>query len=120
MEAFYAASNANDFDKLPQFTTEGWTHIAPNGIVRKGRADVLQALRQTHSTFLKGVTDTPEEITVRLVTPDAAVVTVRSRSSTFTTPNGVVHENEAGIRTFVVVKRDARWLITQDQNTVQN
>ena len=78
MEAFYAAYNADDFDKLPQFATEDWTHIAPNGIVRKGRADVLQALRQTHSTFLKGVTNTPEEITVRLVTPDAAVVTVRT------------------------------------------
>lgn len=120
VQAFYGAYNAHEFEKLEQFTTEDWTHIAPNGIVRQGRADVLQALKQTHSTFLKGVTDTPEEIAVRLATPDVAVVTVRSRTSTFTTPDGVKHENEGRIRTFVVVKRASRWLIMQDQNTTRN
>lgn len=118
VQAFYDAYNAYEFDKLTQFTTEDWTHIAPNGIVRQGRPEVLQALKQAHSTFLKGVTDTPEDIAVRLATPSVAIVTVRSRSSTFTTPDGVTHENEGRIRTFVVVKRDSRWLIIQDQNTV--
>ena len=120
VQAFYDAYNAHEFDKLTQFTTEDWTHIAPNGIVRRGRAEALQAMKQTHATFLKGVTDTPEDIAVRLATADVAVVTVRSRTSTFTTPDGVKHENESRIRTFVVVKRDARWLIMQDQNTAQN
>lgn len=120
VQAFYDAYNAHEFDKLTQFTTEDWTHIAPNGIVRKGRPEVLQALTQTHATFLKGVTDTPEEVDVRLATPSVAVVTVRSRSSTFTTPDGVTHENESRIRTFVVVSRNGRWLIMQDQNTVAN
>jgi hypothetical protein len=49
-----------------------------------------------------------------------AIATVYSRTSTFTTPNGVVHENEPRVRTFVVVKREGRWLIMQDQNTVRN
>ena len=120
VQAFYDAYNAHEFEKLEQFTTEDWTHIAPNGIVRQGRADVLQALKQTHSTFLKGATDTPEEIAVRLATPDVAIVTVRSRTSTFTTPDGVKHENEGRVRTFVVVKRASRWLIMQDQNTNRN
>jgi uncharacterized protein (TIGR02246 family) len=93
---------------------------APNGIVRQGRPEVLQALKQAHATFLKGVTDTPEDIAVRLATPSVAIATVRSRSSTFTTPDGVTHQNESRIRTFVLVKRDSRWLIIQDQNTVAN
>ncbi len=37
--------------------------------------------------------------------------------STYTMPDGVKHENEAYIRTFVVTKRSNRWLIVQDQNT---
>ncbi|HET9192245.1 MAG TPA: SgcJ/EcaC family oxidoreductase [Vicinamibacterales bacterium] len=120
VQAFYDAYNAHEFDKLAEFTTEDWTHIAPGGIVRRGRPDVLAALKQVHSTFLKGVTDTPEEIAVRFATADVAVVTVRSRTTTFTTPDGVTHENEGRVRTFVIVKRDNRWLIMQDQNTVRN
>lgn len=120
VQAFYVAYNAHDFDNLARFTTEDWTHIAPNGIVRHGRAEALESVRQAHATFLKGVTDTPEEVDVRLATPDVAIVTVRSRSSTFTTPNGIRNVNQARIRTFVVVKRDARWLIMQDQNTAQS
>jgi hypothetical protein len=29
VQAFYDAYNAHEFDKLTQFTTEDWTHIAP-------------------------------------------------------------------------------------------
>jgi uncharacterized protein (TIGR02246 family) len=71
-----------------------------------------------HSTFLKGVSDTVEDMSVRFAAPDVAVVTVTSRMSTFTTPDRVRHENERHIRTFVVVKRSDRWLIMLDQNTV--
>jgi hypothetical protein len=49
--------------------------------------------------------------------PEVAVVTVTSRMSPYTFPNGVKHENEHHIRTFVVVKRSSRWLIMHDQNT---
>jgi hypothetical protein len=38
---------------------------------------------------------------------------------TFTTPDGKKHENDRQIRTFVVVKRGAKWLIMQDQNTIR-
>ena len=120
VQAFYEAYNAHEFDQLTKFTTEDWTHIAPNGIVRRGRSEAVQSMKQAHATFLKDVADTPEDIAVRLATDDVAIVTVRSRTSTFTTPNGVTHENEIRIRTFVVVKRDGRWLIMQDQNTARS
>ena len=32
-------------------------------------------------------------------------------------PDGVKHENEVHIRTFVVAKRSKGWVIVQDQNT---
>jgi uncharacterized protein (TIGR02246 family) len=117
---FYLAFNAHDFASIVKYTTEDWVHIAPVGLVRRGRTAVLQALDQAHSSFLKGVTDTPETMEVRFATPDVAVVTVPSRMSTFTSPDGVTHENEGRIRTFVVVKRLDRWLIMQDHNTVRS
>jgi uncharacterized protein (TIGR02246 family) len=118
VESFYASFNAHDFARAAEFTTEDWEHISPFGVWFRGREAVLKDLREVHGTFLKGVTDTPENVSVRLVTPDAAAVTVISRVGTFTTPDGTRHENERWIRTFVVVRRAGRWLIMQDQNTV--
>jgi uncharacterized protein (TIGR02246 family) len=83
-----------------------------------GREEVLKEVKEVHSTFLKGVSDTIEQMDVRLANADVAVATVTSRVSTFTTPDGVKHENEQQVRTFVVVKRGARWLIMQDHNTI--
>lgn len=61
-------------------------------------------VREVHTTFLKDVTDTIQDMEVRFATPRAAVVTVTSMMSKFVTPDGVKHENERHIRTFVVVK----------------
>jgi uncharacterized protein (TIGR02246 family) len=118
VQAFYAAFNSHRFDRAAEFTTEDWNHINPLGGRTRGRSAVLKELEEVHSTFLKGVTDTVEQMDVRFATADVAVATVTSRVGTFTTPDGVKHENEQQIRTFVVVKRGARWLITQDHNTI--
>lgn len=119
VQSFYDAFNSHDFGSAADYTTEDWTHINPIGGWTRGRAAVVKELVEVHSTFLKGVSDTVEEISIRFATPDVAVVTVPSRVSTYTTPDGVKHENERQIRTFVVVKRTGRWLIMQDQNTVR-
>ena len=50
---------------------------------------------------------------------DVAIVTVPSRLSSYVTPDKVRHDDEQQIRTFVVVRRDGRWRIMQDQNTVR-
>ena len=55
---------------------------------------------------------------VRFATPDVAVVTVPSRMSTFTSPDGVTLENEGRIRTFVVVKRLDRRLMEIQSLTI--
>ena len=117
VQSFYDAFNSHDFSSIPEFTTEDWTHINPLGGWTRGREAVLNELQQVHSTFLKGVTDTPEEIEVRFATMDAAIVTVPSKMSPHTTPDGVRRENQKQIRTFLLVKRDNRWFIMQDQNT---
>jgi uncharacterized protein (TIGR02246 family) len=118
VRAFYAAFNSHRFDRAAEFTTDDWNHVNPLGGRTRGRAAVLKELEEAHGTFLKGVSDTIEQMDVRFPTADVAVATVTSRVSTFTTPDGVKHENEQQIRTFVVVKREARWLIIQDHNTI--
>ncbi|HEX8457962.1 MAG TPA: SgcJ/EcaC family oxidoreductase [Pyrinomonadaceae bacterium] len=119
VQAFYDAFSSDDFGRAAEYTTEDWNHINPAGGWTRGREAVLKEVKEVHSSFLKGVSDTPEEMSVRFATPEVAVVTVPSRVSTYTTPDGAKHENERQIRTFVVVKRDRRWLIMQDHNTVR-
>lgn len=118
VQSFYDAFNSHGFGRAAEYTTEDWNHINPFGGRARGREAVLKELNEVHATFLKGVSDTIESMDVRFATPDVAVVTVTSRMSTFTTPDGVKRENERPIRTFVVVKRSGRWLIMQDQNTL--
>jgi uncharacterized protein (TIGR02246 family) len=119
VQRFYEAFNAHGWDRAAEFTTEDWVHINPSGGVTRGRAAVLAELREVHGSFLKGVTDTPDSIAVRLATPDVAVATVPGRMTPFTTPDGVRHVNELQVRTFVVVRRAGVWRIMQDQNTVR-
>lgn len=119
VQSFYDAFNSHDFGRAAEYTSDDWTHINPLGGWTRGRGAVLKELEEVHSTFLKGVTDTVEEMSVRFATSEVAVVTVPSRTSTYTTPDGVRHVNERQIRTFVVVKRGRRWLIMQDQNTIR-
>lgn len=117
VQSFHVAFNQHDFKSAEEYTTEDWNHINPLGGWTRGRDAVLKEIKEVHSTFLKGVSATVEDSSVRFASRDVAVVTVINRSSTFTTPDGVKHENERSIRTFVVVKRSGRWLIMQDQNT---
>jgi uncharacterized protein (TIGR02246 family) len=114
---FYAGFNSHGWTQVADYTTEDWNHVNPGGGWTRGREAVLKELKEVHSTFLKGVSDTIEEIVVRFASSDVAVATVTSRMSTFTMPDGVRHENEQHIRTFVVVRRNDHWLIMQDHNT---
>lgn len=117
VQSFYAGFNSHRWTHAADYTSEDWNHINPGGGWTRGRAAVLKELKDVHNTFLKGVSDTIEEMTVRFASADVAVVTVTSRMSTFTMPGGIRHENEQHLRTFVVVRRNDRWLIMQDQNT---
>jgi uncharacterized protein (TIGR02246 family) len=117
VKSFYADFNSHGWAHAADYTTEDWAHINPLGGWTRGRDAVLKELEEVHSTFLKGVSDTIEDMAVRFASADVAVVTVVSRMSTFTTPDGAKHENEQHIRTFVLVRRNERWRIIQDQNT---
>jgi uncharacterized protein (TIGR02246 family) len=118
IESFYSDFNRHDWKHAEDYTTEDWNHINPGGGWTRGRVSVLKELQEVHSTFLKGVSDVVEEMNVRFATSEVSIVTVTSRMSTFTTPDGVKHENKRFIRTFVVVNQQGQWRLIQDQNTI--
>jgi uncharacterized protein (TIGR02246 family) len=116
VKAFYVAFDEG-FVKPVDFATEDWYHINPFGGIDRGLEATLKTIRQVHTTFLRGVTDTPEDIAIRFASGDVAVATVTSTMSPFSGPDGVRLGPQKQVRTFVVVKRGERWLIMQDQNT---
>ena len=116
IEAFYKAFNEG-FTQPADFAAEDWNHINPFGGRTRSREETLKEVRKVHQSFLKGTTDTIESMDIRFAAPDVAVGTVVSVGSGFTSPDGVKHGPARGIRTFVVVRRDKRWQIMQDQNT---
>jgi uncharacterized protein (TIGR02246 family) len=116
IQAFHNAFDGG-FTGPADYATPDWNHINPYGGRDRGREATLNAVRQVHQTFLKGTTDTIEDMDIRFATPDVAIATVVSVMSPFTSPDGVKHPTERHIRTFVVTKRGNRWLIMQDHNT---
>ena len=116
IQSFYKAFD-DGFVGPADYATEDWNHINPLGGRDRGREATLKTVREVHQTFLKGTTDTIENMDIRFADQNVAVGTVTSTMSPFTSPDGVKHGAERHIRTFVVVKRGGRWLIMQDHNT---
>ena len=116
IQSFYKAFD-DGFVGPAGYATEDWNHINPVGGRDRGREATLKTVREVHQTFLKGTTDTIENMDIRFANQNVAVGTVTSTMSPFTSPDGVKHGAERHIRTFVVVKRGGRWLIMQDHNT---
>jgi uncharacterized protein (TIGR02246 family) len=116
--AFQDDFNDGGFKNAAAYSTTDWEHINPGGGIDKGRDSVLKTVRAVHQTFLKGVTMRIESMDIRFITRDVAIADVIHHVDTYTTPDGVKHENERHIKTYVLVKKKARWFLAQDHNTV--
>jgi uncharacterized protein (TIGR02246 family) len=116
--AFQKDFNDGSFKNADTYSTTDWEHINPGGGIDKGRDSVLKTVRAVHQTFLKGVTMQVESMDIRFLTPDVAIAAVIHKVDNYTTPDGVKHENERHIKTYVVVKKKGKWLLAQDHNTV--
>ena len=116
--AFQEDFNDGSFKNAAVYSTIDWEHINPGGGIDKGRDSVLKTVRAVHQTFLKGVTMRIESMDIRFITPDVAIADVIHKVDNYITPDGVKHENERHIKTYVVVKKKGKWLLTQDHNTV--
>ena len=116
--AFQDDFNEGAFKNAEFYTTKDWEHINPGGGITKGREAVLKEVRAVHQTFLKGVSLTIESIAIRFLTPTVAIADVVHKSSDYELPQGIKHQNERQQKTYIIVKRQNKWLLTLDQNTV--
>ena len=116
--AFQDDFNEGGFKKAQFYTTKDWEHINPGGGITKGREAVLKEVRDVHQTFLKGVSLTIESIAIRFLTPTVAIADVVHKSSEYELPQGVKHQNERQRKTYIIVKKQNKWWLTLDQNTV--
>src|SRR5215831_16477848 len=90
IQAFYKAFD-DGFVAPADYATEDWNHINPYGGRDRGREATLKTVRRAHQSFLKGTTDTVENMDIRFAADDVAVGTVTSVGSPFTLPDGVKH-----------------------------
>src|SRR6266516_4316397 len=105
VKAFVADYNNGDFKNAPTYTTDDWVHINPGGGITRGRDEVLKEVRAIHKTMLKGVSITIDNMTVHFVTHDVVLVNAIHKSDSYVTPeDGMKHENERQMKTYVVVK----------------
>jgi uncharacterized protein (TIGR02246 family) len=110
--------NDGRFNHAATYITRDWEHINPLGGIDRGRDSVLSVVRSVHQTFLKGVTMTIEAMTLRFILPNVAIADVVHKIADYTTPDGVRHQNERQMKTYVVVKQNGKWLLTHDHNTI--
>jgi uncharacterized protein (TIGR02246 family) len=119
VKSFVNDYNNGDFKNASFYTTTDWVHINPGGGITRGREDVLKEVRAIHQTMLKGVKITIDTMTIRFVTPDVAIINAVHTSDPYITPeDGIKHENEKQMKTYIVVRQKGKWLLTLDQNTV--
>jgi uncharacterized protein (TIGR02246 family) len=119
VKSFVADYNNGDFKNAPLYTTDDWVHINPGGGITRGRKDVLREVRAIHQTMLKGVGLTIDTMTTRFVSSDVAIINAVHTSGTYTTPeDGIKHENEKQMKSYIVVRQKGKWLLTLDQNTI--
>ena len=118
VNAFQEDFNDGGFINANHYSTSDWRHINPIGGIDKGRDSVLKGVRAVHQTFLKGVTMQIESMDIRFITTEVAIADVIHKVDNFTTPDGVKHENERHIKTYVIVKKKGKWLLAQDHNTI--
>ncbi|SET71229.1 SgcJ/EcaC family oxidoreductase [Hymenobacter actinosclerus] len=111
------------FADMAAYTTPdvSWVNIV--GMWWRGRPAVQAAHQQIFDAMFKPDTFTPGELTIRAVTPDVALVNLRTHVGAFYPPDGIDHgHNKQGdnddLLTLVLVKQAGRWLLTAGHNTV--
>ena len=119
VKSFVSDYNIGDFENASFYTTKDWVHINPGGGITRGRDEVLKEVRAVHQTMLKGVRITIDTMTIHFVTTDVAIVNAIHKSDTYTSPeDGIKHENERQIKTYIIVRQKGKWLLILDQNTI--
>lgn len=125
IDAFVSSWNNHNFEDFSNYTTPDldWVNIV--GHWYKGQKQNKTHLDALHKTIFKDVKYTKSTTHVRFITEDVAVVHVYWSLGAFYPPDGVDRGNnkmgdDKELGTFVMVKKEGKWLITAAHNIVIN
>lgn len=114
LKGVYDAWDVHDADAFVADYTEDASAILP-GSYRTSREEIRQSMQAGFSGVLKGTTTSNEVLDVRFLTDDAAVVV--SRTGVLFPGETQVPDDRLAIATWVLIRRDGRWLLTAYQNS---
>lgn len=111
------------FQDMAAYATEGVSWVNIVGMWWRGRPQVQAAHQAIFDRIFTGVKFTLGPPTIRLITPDVAVVNLYCGVGAFYPPDGVNRgTNKMGddqdLLTLVLVKQRGTWLLTAGHNTV--
>lgn len=98
--------NKSDFSRIADYGIKDWVHINSNGVATYGRDEVAAEIFYQYKEMSKGTKIAIENMTMRMLPHDAAMVTVIDKI-----------DNTKQIRTYVLVKQNEKWLLSLDQST---
>ncbi|SHN09194.1 SgcJ/EcaC family oxidoreductase [Actinacidiphila paucisporea] len=113
LKDLYEAWDDNDADAFVADYTEDASAILP-GSYRKSRDAIRNSMAAGFSTFLKGSTTIDKVLDVRFLGDDNAVVV--SETGVLFAGEAEVPADRLAIATWVVTRRDGRWLLAAYHN----
>ncbi len=118
VDALIKSWNNHDYADLKDYATADceWVNIV--GMWWKNRDEVQYAHDAFHKSMFKNTALSKNQITIRFVTPDVAIVHLDQHIGAYTTPNGHEFPEADNLTTLVFVKKEEKWLMTAGQNVV--
>ena len=93
-----------------------WINIV--GMWWRGRDDVYKAHEKYHETIFKTRSLQPwKQVSLRAITPEVVIATAIGDGEGFTGTDGRIFPPSTSILSYVFVRRNGRWLITEAHNT---
>ncbi|MGW9213224.1 SgcJ/EcaC family oxidoreductase [Embleya sp. NPDC055664] len=114
LEGVYDAWDAHDADAFVADYTEDACAILP-GSYRRSREDVRRSMAAGFDGFLKGSTTDNKILGIRFLNDDVALVV--SESNVIFPGETEAPADRAAIATWVLTRRDGRWLLASYQNS---
>ena len=111
------AWNRHDMKAWANLFTEDADFVNVTGRWWKGRAEIQRQHVDAHAVMFRDSTLKIDEVAIRFLKPDVALVHVRWNTVGDKTADGSPRPPRTGIFTQVLVEQKGRWLVAGSQNT---
>lgn len=113
---FFASFNKHDGHELAQIMTDDVDFVTVGAMLIHGKSDFEKYHTRLLDGRFHGIIVDLQQVEVRFLTPDVAVVHCGWAAAGDKNPDGTSRQPRCGLMTMVVEKRADRWLIAAAQN----